>query len=141
MKQFVSTKFMCLKFGRSNTKDLGDMKGQIFHFSVFLRGIHRQIDRQIQRRHKNGLYVASRPAQTIRDRKFSEGSLDLKSIGACHKIHEKIFQVSFDVTMTSYIGIYTITQGSLCCIVSRSRQERQKAHRRLVEIEIDRDVS
>ena len=49
------------------------------------------------------VYIASRPGQTIRGRKLSEGLFDLKSIGVCHKIREKIFQVSFGVTMTSYI--------------------------------------
>ena len=49
------------------------------------------------------VYIASRPDKTIRGTKLSEGLMDLKSIGVCHKIRKKIFQVSFDVTMTSYI--------------------------------------
>ena len=81
------------------------MKGQKVYFSDILRYIDTPIDRYTQRRHKNGLYVAWRPDQTIRGRKMNEGALELESIGVCHKIYEKKIQVSFDVIMTSYIGI------------------------------------
>ena len=76
---------MYVKSGDRSWKDFRDIVGQNYRFSDYSHD--RYTDIQI-----DGIYdvnVASRPDQTIRDRKLSNGALDLESIGACHKILEK----------------------------------------------------
>ena len=80
---------MSMKFGDGSSKDLGDIRGQISCFSDYSHHTHTYTHTYRYRDGIYNVYIASRADQTIRGRMLSEGSLDLESIGGCHKIHQK----------------------------------------------------